>query len=167
MMNTTKKLTLSLLAVSTLFLATNSFADDANYEYKKYKNAHHKGEKCGSSEYKKYKNCDRGSKNHHKGHKGRFIIGAVYSLDLSKEQEAKIDTFMKEYQEKRKTRYELFNDDGFNKEAYIKMRMNKEENMIKAKANLIESIYSILTKEQKTKLKEEMESFKKDKRNKK
>ena len=99
--------------------------------------------------------------NHHKGDSSRFIIGAVYALDLSDEQKGKVDAFMVEYQNLRTKAFEAFKDDGFDKEAYIKARITSKEDKIKAKADLIEKIYGVLTKEQKTELKKELEDFKK------
>lgn len=169
-MKTSRKLLLSILATSTLLFATNGFADDddddryergyKNYGYHKeyrgddrYKRSHES--KCGNDEYRKYKKSEK----YHRGSKGRFIIGAVYDLDLSKEQEKKIDSFMRDFQEKRSESYNAFKNDSFDKQAYIDARMKRQENMIKAKADLIENIYSVLTPKQKTELKKEIDSF--------
>lgn len=96
---------------------------------------------------------------HHKGGDSRFIIGAVYSLDLTKEQQESIDKLVKKFQENKAKRYDAFTKEGFNKEAFIKSRMNMREDMIKAKADLLENIYKELTKEQKSELKEEIDDF--------
>merc|ERR1711916_365854 len=109
--------------------------------------------KCGNGEYKKYRNCKSG-KNFHKGDKSRFIIGAVYSLDLTKEQETTINKYVEEFQKTRMETFDAFNEDGFDKEAFVKARLNKRENMIKAKAELIEKVYTVLTKDQKSQLKD-------------
>ena len=156
-MNRLKKCALPTILLSSLIFATSSFAKDydsfrGDCNYKKSYVT-----KCGSDEYRKYKKSGK----YHKGSKGRFIIGAVYSLDLSKEQELKIDSFIKEFQERRSASFSAFKNDSFDKQAYINERMNRRENMIKAKADLIEKIYSVLTKEQRTKLKKELESFEK------
>merc|ERR1711916_124190 len=59
---------------------------------------------------------------------------------------------------------DAFSKDGFDKEAYVKARMAKKENMIEAKASLIENIYSVLTKDQKAELKEKLDKFKEKRR---
>jgi Spy/CpxP family protein refolding chaperone len=104
---------------------------------------------------------DRQYRSHHKGDISRFFIGAIYSLDLTKDQQAKIDKLIKEFQEKRMNKFDIFSEDKFDKEAYIKSRLNMKEDMVRARADLIESIHKVLTKEQKKELKEEIEDFKK------
>lgn len=166
-MNTIKKIGLSTIILSSLLFANSSFADGHGKRYKEecnYKKGCKSKSKCGGDEFKKYKKCAKKSGKHHKGSKGRFIIGAVYSLDLTKEQEAKIDAIMKKFQEQRVKTYNAFKDGEFDKQAYIDARLNKKENDIKAKAELIEDVYEVLTKEQKEKLKKELESFEKRKK---
>lgn len=157
-MNTTKKTLLAVLTAVSLLFATSAFAGGKNCD-RDSKNGYSK--KCGNGEYKKYKNCKTG-KNYHKGNKSRFIIGAVYSLELTKDQETKINGFVKDFQDNRSDTMSAFKEDSFDKEAFIKTRTNKKENMIKAKADLIENIYSVLTKDQKAQLKQKLDNnFKK------
>lgn len=123
--------------------------------------------KCGAQKmqgkYCDMKNFDHHKKyrSHHKGNSSRFIIGAVYALDLSDEQKKSIDSYMQEYQKNRSRVFDAFTNDSFDKQAYIKARMKTKEDMIEAKANLLEKIYSTLTKEQKVQLKKELTGFEK------
>ena len=159
-MNKTKKMALTILAATSLLFATTSFADGKDCDRGDRHGKHGYEKKCGNGEYKKYRNCKKG-KNYHKGDKTRFIIGAVYSLDLTKEQETKIDEYVTEYRKNKRKTFDAFSEDGFDKEAFIKARMNKKENMIKAKADLIEKVYTVLTKEQKAELSKKLKEFKK------
>lgn len=68
--------------------------------------------------------CHTKGKKHKDGSK--FIIGAVYALDLSKEQEGKIDQIVSEYKSKKAGIYAACTDEGFDKEKYIHARMNKK-----------------------------------------
>jgi hypothetical protein len=152
----------ALLASVGIYADDNKYDDDRYERYKDYKNK--------SCEYKKkHKDC-YGTKNykhgkmhrsHHKGDSSRFIIGAVYALDLSEKQQQSIDKLVKEFQDNRRKKFEdIFTEKGFDKEAYIKTRLNMRENIVKAKADLIEKIYAELTKKQKVELKKEIDDFK-------
>lgn len=163
-MNTSKKTLLAILATTSLLFTTASFADSDRCDRGDRGGKHGYEKKCGNGEYKKYKNCKSG-KNFHKGDKSRFIIGAVYSLEnITKDQETKIDKYVKDFQKSRMDALDAFSKDGFDKEAYVKARMAKKENMIEAKASLIENIYSVLTKDQKAELKEKLDKFKEKRR---
>lgn len=158
-MKITKRMFLSALLLSSLLFTTNGFADDDDrYEYRNYKKGYDY-RKCGSSDYKRYKNCEKGSSKYHKGSKDRFIIGAVFALDLTKDQEAKINKLISEYQDARMKTFDAFKKDGFDKEAFINARMNKKEDMLKARADLIENIYNVLNDKQKEELKDELDDF--------
>lgn len=152
-MKTRTKLILPILATATLLFSVNSFADDDEYEYRGYKHGYEK-----HHGYKhKDRDCDDRDGKYHRGSKSRFIIGAVYSLDLTKDQKEKIDKALDEFQDNRKETLDAFKKDGFDKQAFIDARMNRKETMIKQRADLIEKIYSYLTKEQKAELKEKLE----------
>ena len=121
---------------------------------------------------KGFKDCDksgyaskRGGQGFHKGKRGdKLLLRSIYSLDLSMSQEAKIDGYVKEFEDSRKKMFEVFGEDGFDKEAFIKSRVNKRENMIKAKAQLLEKIYNVLSVTQRKELKEKMNDFYDNKR---
>jgi Spy/CpxP family protein refolding chaperone len=144
----------TLLAASLLMAATASYAgcyDRVNSCKDKKENYKHYG----------YKPKDMKYRSHHKGDSTRFIIGAVFALDLSAEQRGEIDGLIKKFQDQRDKRFNAFTKEGFDKEAFIKARMQTKEDRIKIKADLIEDIYSILTKEQKVQLKDEIKNFEK------
>ncbi len=144
----------TLLAASVLLASTAAFASCPD-----------RGEFCGDKkEYYKhygYKPKDMKYRSHHKGDSTRFIIGAVFALDLSDEQKGKIDGLISKFQELRAKRFNAFTKEEFDKEAFIKARMQTKEDRIKVKADLIENIYAVLTKEQKAQLKEELDNFEK------
>jgi len=135
-----KKLQKSLLLAAALLFSTNVIADDNNKE---------KGAKQ-HKEYKKngYKNHDKKERRAHRGDETRFFIGTVYDLKLTKKQEEKIDTILKEFKNKKFDRFKSFKKDGFDKDEYIKARMQSKENKIKQSAELIEKVYTVLTKDQ-------------------
>ena len=170
-----RKLTLAAIVASSLVFVPGIIADDDEYEYKRgcksnksceYKSksqscgssSENKREYCGSKQsgkscgsYKSSKSC--GGK--YKGsHKSKFLLASIYELDLTKEQKAKIDGYMKNFEVNRAKIFDAFTQEGFDKEKYIKARMDRRENMIKAKADLLEKVYSVLTKEQKENLKD-------------
>ena len=157
---TTQKRLKALFIASALLTASAVFAS-GGYEDRKGCDKP-RGEWCDKKMYKHhgYGRDDMNYRSHHKGGSSRFLIGAVYSLDLTKEQKGSIDKLIGDFQEKRAKRFEEFTKDGFDKEAYIKNRVQNREVMIKAKADLIEDIYGVLTKEQKKELKEELDDFK-------
>ena len=135
-----KKLQKSLLLAAALLFATNAIADDDNKE-KSYK--HQKEHK-----YHGYKNHDKKERRTHRGDSTRFFIGTVYELKLTKQQEEKIDTILKEFKDKKFDQFKSFKKDGFDKDEYIKARMQSKEDKIKKSAELIEKVYTVLTKEQ-------------------
>lgn len=121
---------------------------------------------------KKSKMCDKKSnhKNYHKkrhGDNSKFLMGLLNTLDLTKEQQTQIDQFTKEYTVERTKVFEAFSVDGFDKQKYIDAYTNKRTNMVKAQANFIENVYSVLTTEQKKEMKEELNDFYNNKKNKK
>lgn len=163
--------------VALTLLATTSFADHHRFnDYKgcktekscEKKSCNYKDKKsCGD------KSCDMKKHNHkymkkhrdsrmgHRGDNTRFLIGAVYALDLKADQEKQISTLLTKFKEERFKAFEAFKKDGFNKEEYIKIRLEAKEKRIKAKAELIDSIYKVLTPKQKAELKQELEDFQK------
>ena len=85
------------------------------------------------------------------------IIRAIHDLDLTDEQKSKIREIMKNTKPKVESYAKAFEDNKFNKDAYIDISMNKYKNMIEFKATLIEKIYTVLRDEQKTELKDLLE----------
>lgn len=135
-----KKLILSLSTVTLL-----STALFANME-------HHK-DKMQNSQIKKDACMKMMDKTHPKHKRGEMIIGKIMMLDLSAEQKNKIDQLMAQFKEKMQDPYEAFSDNGFDKDKFIDAHKNNFKTMVKHKAQMIEEVYSILTKEQKKDLK--------------
>ncbi|MGB3751825.1 MAG: hypothetical protein WA945_09680 [Arcobacteraceae bacterium] len=135
-----KKLQKSLLLAAALLFSTNAIADDNNNQKSYKQQKEHK--------YHGYKNHDKKERRAHRGDETRFFIGTVYDLKLTKQQEEKIDTILKEFKNKRFDRFKSFKKDGFDKDEYIKARMKSKEDKIKQSAELIEKVYAVLTKDQ-------------------
>ncbi len=162
-----KNLRKSIMLATALFVTTGVMASD---DYKGYKeNREYKQSKYDDNRgYKKhhgYKNHNKQERRSHRGDISRFFIGAVYNLELSKEQEAKIDKTIQEFKNKKFDKFNGFTKDGFDKQAYINTRKQAKENKINLKADLIESIYKVLDKKQIEQLNNEIEMFKKMKKN--
>lgn len=164
----------TLVMVTALFGTVGLYAGNCG-QGQGYKdcNKNYQNERCDYKEKKKKKDCygdkfykhngykgDRQYRSHHKGNMSRFFIGAVYSLDLTKEQQVKVDELIKTFQENRMKKFDAFTEKGFDKEAYINARLKMKEDMVRAKADLIENVYKVLTSEQKKELKEEIDDFK-------
>jgi len=135
-----KKLQKSLLLAAALLFSTNAIADDNNNKKSYKQQKEHK--------YHGYKNHNKKERRTHRGDETRFFIGTVYDLKLTKNQEEKIDTILKEFKNKKFDRFKSFKKDGFDKDEYIKARMKSKEDKIKQSAELIEEVYTVLTKEQ-------------------
>ena len=159
-----KNLKKSIMLATALFVTTGAIASD---DYKGYKeNREYKQNKYqDNKKHNAYKNHDKKERRSHRGDISRFFIGAVYNLELSKEQELKIDTTIQAFKNKRFDRFNGFTKDGFDKQAYINARKQSKEKKIGLKADLIESIYKVLDKKQIEQLNKEIELFKKMKKN--
>ena len=150
-----KNLKRSIMLATALFVTTSAIA---NNEYKQNNEQKHEMHEKGKG-YKGYKNKkDRRS---HRGDISRFFIGTVYSLNLTKEQEMKIDKSIQEFKKKRFNEFNGFTKNGFDKQKFIAARKNAREDKIKLKADLIANIYKVLTKEQLVQMNKEIEMFKK------
>ena len=113
------------------------------------------------------KNCDNSNKmgNQQKqmqqnqkmkgqGHsKSGFKMQKMFqSLNLTKEQQTKVDLIMNNHMKNRVTMADAFSKTGFDKEKFINISSQKRDNMIKSRANMIEEIYRVLNDEQKNSL---------------
>jgi len=161
-----KNIKKSIMLATALFVTTGALADNhykedrgcqkqKEYNYKKHHN------KDSYKEHRGYKNHSKYDRRSHVGDVSRFFIGAVYNLELTKEQETKIDKTIQEFKNKRFDKFNGFTKDGFDKQAFIKTRKDAKENKIKLRADLIESIYKVLDKKQIEQLNTEIEQFKK------
>ena len=74
-------------------------------------------------------------------------------LNLTQEQEKKIEEIIDESRKNNKSPNEAFSKDGFDKAKYIQIMNEKRDNMIKSKAEIIEKSYAVLTPKQKEQLK--------------
>lgn len=91
----------------------------------------------------------------HGGNIAKYAIDTIYAMNLSEEQEAKLDSIMKEHREKIASQSDAtkaFGADKFDKKSFI-VAQNTRDIMIQSKADMLEAMYKTLTKEQKVELK--------------
>jgi methionine synthase I (cobalamin-dependent) len=150
-----KNLPKSLLLATALFVSTSSFASD-DFKEKKYQQQK-QNKDC---KYHGYKNKHKHEGRSHRGDVSRFVIGAVYNLKLTTEQETQIDKTIQEFKNKKFDRFNGFTKDGFDKQAYVNARVKSKEEKIKLKADLIEKIYTILDKNQIEQINKQIVRFK-------
>lgn len=93
----------------------------------------------------------------HKKHRGGHFMPMVMKLDLSDEQRDKISAIMQERMKNMPDMSDAFTQDGFNKELFIKLQNEKKEQRMQRKAQMIESVYAVLTPVQKKELKKMMD----------
>lgn len=93
----------------------------------------------------------------HAHHRGGYLISAIMKLDLSDEQKKKIGDVMKQRMKNAPRVSDAFSDKGFDKELFVKIMKDKRENKIENKAQMIASIYDILTPPQKQELKKKLD----------
>ena len=74
-------------------------------------------------------------------------------LNLTAEQETKLEQIMQDSRKNIKSEDEAFSKDGFDKAKYIQIMSEKRDNMLKSQAEVIEKSYAILTTKQKEQLK--------------
>lgn len=141
-MKTNRKILLT--AIATSFLTLTTLSASCNMDGKPNRDGYGKGDK------KEF---------HHKKDDSRLIIRMVKNLDLTKEQETKVEDILNNYFKNRNKIFSAFTNDGFDKDAYVKAKLNKKEQMIKAQATMIADVYKVLTKEQKIQLKEQLDKF--------
>jgi len=155
------------MLATALFVTTGVIASDDYRDYQEkrdYKQSKYE-DKQGYKKHHGYKNHDKKERRSHRGDISRFFIGAVYNLELTKDQEMTIDKTIQEFKNKKFDRFNGFTKDGFDKQAYIQARKQAKENKIILKADLIESIYKVLDKKQIEQLNKEIELFKQMKKN--
>lgn len=94
------------------------------------------------------------------------IFHLFKGLNLTAEQETKIQQIMQDSRKNMKSEDEAFTKDGFDKAKYIEIMSEKRDNMLKSQAEVIEKSYAILTAKQKEQFKVLMD-LKKEKMSKK
>ena len=85
-------------------------------------------------------------------------------LNLTADQETKIEQIMQDIRKNMKSEDEAFTKDGFDKAKYIQIMSEKRDNMLKSQAEVIEKSYAVLTAKQKEQFKVLMD-LKKEKMN--
>ncbi len=102
------------------------------------------------------KGCDFKNSMMHKKGEGH-ILGMFKSLNLTAEQQTKIEQIVADVRKNEKTPEDAFTKDGFDKAKYMEIMSEKRDNMLKSQAEIIEKSYVILTPKQKEQLKVLME----------
>ena len=74
-------------------------------------------------------------------------------LNLTAEQETKLQQIISESRKNIKSEDEAFTKDGFDKAKYIQIMSEKRDNMLKSQAEIIEKSYAVLTAKQKEQFK--------------
>jgi hypothetical protein len=78
-----------------------------------------------------------------------LVLRYIYKLNLSKNQDLKIKKILNNTKPKMQSYSKAFKNGKFDKNAYIKVSMNKKKNMVEYQATLIGKIYTILSIKQK------------------
>lgn len=111
----------------------------------------------------KKENCSMGEKmigmKKESSYKGHGIMGAIHDLDLSDNQKTQIKELMQKNRPQKQNLSKFFEGGKFDKEAYVQMQLDRKKNMIEYKAQMIEDIYKILTKEQQKEFLEKIEKY--------
>lgn len=120
--------------------------------------------KRGDVKQGNYNNCMMNDNNLNNQRGGNFHL--FRGLNLTAEQETKIQQIMQDSRKNMKSEDEAFTKDGFDKAKYIEIMSEKRDNMLKSHAEVIEKSYAILTAKQKEQFKVLMD-LKKEKMSKK
>lgn len=142
----TKKSIVAGIALATLLSSTTLFAYGKSCDNK-------------NCDMKQSKMCDSKKSSKRHGDNSKFLMGLLNTLDLTADQQTKIDALTQEFQKQRTQIFEAFSADGFDKQKYIDAHMNKRENMVRAQADFIEKVYAVLTDAQKKEVSEELKDF--------
>ncbi len=115
---------------------------------------------CDMSKKGEKANCEKQScsmqkdKSHKMEHKGQnHFFGIFKELNLTSEQENKIEQIIADSRKNIKTTDEAFTKDSFDKAKYLQIMNEKRDNMLKSQAEIMEKSYAILTAKQKEQLK--------------
>lgn len=147
-----KKIALTTILVGTLGFGTVAFAC-GNKHYAKGCGESFKSNICDS----KKGHCDMmGSK------LGvNYIVDTISAMNLTADQESKIEAIIKEHQENLTNKSNIsaaFEGGKFDKNKFIAV-INKRDIMIQSQADMVEKIYKVLTKEQKSQLQKELVAY--------
>lgn len=132
----TKKIVLGLSSI--LLLSSVAMADDYRY---------YPVPGCGMKMDKGYP-------------RGGYIVGTIMHMDLSKEQRMQVKKTIQQHRQNRVKACDAFSETEFDKKRFIELSKQKRDNRIVRKAELIESLYAILTPQQKKEFKQLLEQRK-------
>ncbi|MCK9337576.1 MAG: Spy/CpxP family protein refolding chaperone [Arcobacteraceae bacterium] len=153
-----RKLTIATILVGTLGFGTSLLACGG----KNYSNSCGDNQnKCGSQKSMNGVSPKGGCDMDGRGNAMKYLIDAIMIMDLTKEQEDKINALMKEHMDSVAAKTDLnlaFGDNKFDKKKFIEVQ-NKRDIMVQSKADMIDKMYQVLTKEQKAELKAELNNF--------
>ena len=135
---TTKNKLISGLVLSVL-LSSGLYANNCDMDKRGDKK-----ENCGMM-----KNDKMHKMENHKG----GLVHFFKELNLTAEQQTKIEQIISESRKSIKSTEDAFSKDGFDKTKYVQIMNEKRDNMIKSEAEMIEKSYAILTSKQKEQLK--------------
>jgi len=88
----------------------------------------------------------------HHGMKGKGVFALFKKLNLTDDQQTKLQKIMEDAAKKRESMFSAFSADKFDKDKFVKQAMNKKENMVKLRADVLEKAYNVLDKKQKSQL---------------
>ena len=135
---TTKNKLISGLVLSVL-LSSGLYANNCDMDKRGDKK-----ENCGMM-----KNDKMHKMENHKG----GLVHFFKELNLTAEQQTKIEQIISENRKSIKSTEDAFSKDGFDKTKYVQIMNEKRDNMIKSEAEVIEKSYAVLTPKQKEQLK--------------
>jgi periplasmic protein CpxP/Spy len=102
--------------------------------------------KQGDRSYCKQKKMMKHSQGKARGH---GLIKMFKKLDLSDEQRTEIRGIVKNSMKSMPNPHTAFSDTSFNKEQFVKLAKQKQDNRVEHRAELIEKVYNVLNSSQK------------------
>jgi len=90
---------------------------------------------------------------HKKGQSGFKMKKMFEALNLTVEQQTKVDAIIKNHKNSKTSMSDAFTKTSFDKTKFIQFSSEKRDNMIKSRADMVEAIYNVLNDEQKLQLK--------------
>ncbi|QOG12113.1 Spy/CpxP family protein refolding chaperone [Arcobacter sp. FWKO B] len=154
-----KKLAVATVLIGVLGLGSSLFACGNKAYAKGCGEYSQKSMSCGSQK----SGCEM------KGNKMsmRYIMDTIMAMNLTQDQETKIEAIIKEHRDNVSAKTDVssaFTTDKFDKKKFVEVQ-NQRDIMLKSKADMLEKMYKLLTKEQKAELKTELDKFVKDTQN--
>ncbi len=100
-----------------------------------------------------HKMSDKNGKKYNKHNKHGGVLGLFNELNLTKEQQTKIDEIVKANEIEQVTIFDAFSKDSFDKEKFSKIRKENQEKRFEKEANIVAESYKVLDAKQKEQLK--------------